>query len=274
MFYGRRETFFLVYPSLWPSGIPDAGSVRLLWKSQCGKKRYCICVLLFCFVVTLGCSLPLVHFLSWIPPHKKKKKKHSSATSFSPLFHLPAQSILALLLMEITLSCLLQSQQTRDKNPSSVLGGFCEDIVCLFSLSQLGALRGSLCPPFPSPNPLPDCRLPNKVREFLEKTLEELLQPHSHFGPFPQLNYNLRQLAKLFTTWTTKEITLNAASNCNGSRACHNISLLMDYHARINDTLTFQVLTFSCTFNILVENVECCKNGLAFWLKNESLLQS
>lgn len=129
MFYVRRETFLLMYPSLWPSGIPDAGSVRLLWKSQCGKKRYCICILLlFCFVVTLGCLLPLVHFLSWIPT-----KKTSSATSFSPLFHLPAQSIFALLLMEITLSCLLQSQRTRDKNPSSVLGGFCEDIVTVFS---------------------------------------------------------------------------------------------------------------------------------------------
>lgn len=169
------------------------------WHSGCWECAFVVeiamwkkAVLHLCFVVVLFCChVGLFAPSSAFPILDPHKKKPSSATSFSPLFHLPAQSIVALLLMEITLSCLLQSQRTRDKNPSSVLGGFCEDIVTVFSHCHSSGLweeASALHPPTPpSPNPPPDCRVPNKVWEFLEKMLEELLKPHSHFGPLPQL---------------------------------------------------------------------------------------
>lgn len=61
------------------------------------------------------------------------------------------------------------------------------------------------------------------------KTSLTLLDP-SHNST----SFNPRQHAQLFFyNMTTKEITLNAGSRSNGSRACYNIGLLMDYHATL-----------------------------------------
>lgn len=124
--------------------------MRLLWKSQCGKKA----VLHLCFVVILFCSaFPILDH----PPPAPRKKKNPQPP-LSPLFHLHAQSIFASLLMEITLSCLLGSQRTSDENPSAVLGCVCEDIVTIFSHCHSSGLCEEAAASLPLP-PLTLCQI-------------------------------------------------------------------------------------------------------------------
>lgn len=78
--YGMRLSSLCI-PHSDPVALWILGVCVCCGNHNVGKKRYCICVLLlFCYVVTSGCSLPLVHFLSWIAT-----KKHPQPP-LSPLF--------------------------------------------------------------------------------------------------------------------------------------------------------------------------------------------
>lgn len=78
---------FLCIPHSDPVAFRMPGVCVCCGNHNVEKKWYCICVLLlFWFVVMLGCSLPLVYFLSWIPPQKKKKKTKPPQPPLSPLF--------------------------------------------------------------------------------------------------------------------------------------------------------------------------------------------
>lgn len=128
----KTPSCFMYGVRLSSSRIPrsDPVAFRMLGVCVCcgnhnvgGKKAVLHLCFVVVFVVTLGCSLPLVHFQSWITPSKKQTNNKNPPQPLFFIYPLKASLLLPSLLMEITLSCLLQSRWTRDKNPSSVLGG-------------------------------------------------------------------------------------------------------------------------------------------------------